>query len=237
LVGDADDVAVGSAELSAEAGADSVVRDADCAPGRSSVPTLVPPCLLLLSTGPPVKNSMPVTKSSPTAKITTAAPANNGHRMRRAGGWGATDPVDRVSPAGRWAGITCVTSAAAITSVVITWVASGSWPAGGRTRATTILLVWSNDRSYAAAATAETTDPTAAPTTVPSAPNTDPTTAVVAAAPAPATILLTVRLDLAAAPGGELRNDEVITLRYRLGRWRALSGALVATHHRRSRGL
>jgi hypothetical protein len=46
-----------------------------------------------------------------------------------------------------------------------------------------------------------------------------------------------VRPDFAAAPGGELRNDEVITLRYRLGCGPVLSAAVVAPHHRRSRGL
>jgi hypothetical protein len=84
---------------------------------------------------------------------------------------------------------------------------------GSRTRDTTIWRVRSSDRSYAAAATAETTDPTAAPTTVPSAPKTDPATALVAAAPAPAMTLLAVKPAFGAAAGdggggGELRNDE-----------------------------
>jgi hypothetical protein len=100
-----------------------------------------------------------------------------------------------------------------------TWVASPPLTPTGRTRATTSWRVRSSERSYAAAATADTTDPTAAPTTVPSAPNEDPTTAVVTAAPAPATTLLMVRPDYGAVPGGEfegwLRNDDVITIRYR----------------------
>src|SRR6185312_10449175 len=216
--GDADSVGAAVSDGDALGVASSVVdADREPPPSFSSVPTLVPPWLLL-NTGPPVTSSRPVTRSSPTAKISTAAPANNGHRRRRAGTAGAIEPVVGRSPAGRCAGITWVTSAA-ISSGSMTWVASGSWPGRGRTRATTTLVVWSSDRSYAAAATAETTDPTAAPTTVPSAPNTDPTTAVVAAAPAPATILLTVRLGFAAPRGGGcegwLRNDEVITLRYR----------------------
>src|SRR4051794_18712893 len=42
-----------------------------------------------------------------------------------------------------------------------------------------------------------TTEPSAAPSTVPAAPKNDPTTALVAAAPAPAMTLLTVRSGLA----------------------------------------
>src|SRR3954471_3365057 len=42
-----------------------------------------------------------------------------------------------------------------------------------------------------------TTEPSAAPSTVPAAPKNDPTTALVAAAPAPAMTLLTVRAGLA----------------------------------------
>ena len=90
---DADRVAATSSVGDAVGVASSVVG-ADCAPGPSlsSVPTLVP-LWLLLSTGPPVKNSMPVTSSMPTAKISTAAPAKNGHRARRGRTAGAIDPV------------------------------------------------------------------------------------------------------------------------------------------------
>jgi hypothetical protein len=73
------------------------------------------------------------------------------------------------------------------------------------------------------------TDPTAAPTTVPSAPNADPTTAAVTAAPAPAITLLTVRPGFAAGAGGGFdgrpRDGELIAA--------ALSGGLqssVSTH-------
>jgi len=95
LVDEADADVVGADSSVADAvGVASSVVGADCAPGPSlsSVPTLVP-LWLLLSTGPPVKNSMPVTSSMPTAKISTAAPAKNGHRARRGRTAGAIDPM------------------------------------------------------------------------------------------------------------------------------------------------
>ena len=91
-------------------------------------------------------------------------------------------------------------------------------------------------------ATADTTEPTAAPTTVPSAPNADPATAVVAAAPAPATTLEMVRLDfdMAAAGGfggGWLRKDELTTHLYRMNMGAVLAPPWVVAHHRRYDGL
>ncbi len=138
------------------------------------------------------------------------AAASSGSRVRRERGSGMGGAVDRAPAAGRWAGITSVTSSAGIT-----WVTSALRPVGIRTRETTTWRVRSRERSYVAAATAETTDPTAAPTTVPSAPKEDPTTAVVAAAPAPATTLLRFRLPFGPPErgrfGGASRNDELMT--------------------------
>jgi hypothetical protein len=205
------DESVPVGELVVVAGDESIVVVGEPEPVSppSTLPTLVPPCWLL-STGPPASSSTPVTASRPTRKISAVAPASSGSLVRRGGRMGATGVAGRAPAAGRWAGITCVTSAGS------TWVTSVVRPLGNRTRDTTTWRVRSSDRSYATAATAETTDPTAAPTTVPSAPKTDPATALVAAAPAPAMTLLTVRPAFGAAAGdggggGAFRNDEGMT--------------------------
>src|SRR3954451_16728792 len=73
LVDEADADLVGAASSVADAGrvAASVVRaDRARGPSLSSFLTLVP-MWFLLSTGPPVKNSMPFTSSMPDAKIST----------------------------------------------------------------------------------------------------------------------------------------------------------------------
>jgi hypothetical protein len=71
-------------------------------------------------------------------------------------------------------------------------------PLGSLTFWSTVSLVRSRERWYTAVTTVLTTEPRAAPVTVPVAPKNEPMTAVVAAAPAPASTLLTVRLGAAA---------------------------------------